>query len=128
MANPRSDDVTLDSDAILKQAAERIQLTGALGESRVRRLFDYLLVTSLAGQSPKEIAIAMDVFGKGADFDVGNDALVRVYIHKLRKALDEFYSSSNAEDGQIIHIPRGEYRLRLNSKPAPPPAPVDAPN
>ena len=80
--------------------------------------------TSLAGQSPKEIAIAMDVFGKGADFDVGNDALVRVYIHKLRKALDEFYSSSNAENDQIIHIPRGEYRLRLNPKPAPPPGPV----
>jgi hypothetical protein len=73
----------------------------------------------------------MDVFGKGAEFDVGNDALVRVYIHKLRKALDEFYSSSNAEDGQIIHIPRGEYRLRLNQKPAPTPAPpslIDAPN
>jgi hypothetical protein len=114
-----------DEDLALKQAAERIQLTGALGESRVRRLFDYLLATSLAGQSPKEIAIAMDVFGKGADFDVGNDALVRVYIHKLRKALDEFYSSSNAEAGQIIHIPRGEYRLRLNPRPAPT-GPVDA--
>jgi hypothetical protein len=59
----------------------------------------------------------MDVFGKGASFDVGNDALVRVYIHKLRKALDEFYSSSGNGDRAAIHIPRGEYRLRLNEAP-----------
>ena len=114
--------------ALLKQTAERVQLAGTLGESRVRRLFDYLLATSLAGQSPKEIAIAMDVFGKGADFDVGNDALVRVYIHKLRKALDEFYSSTGAKDELTIHIPRGEYRLRLNPKPAPPAEAVEAPD
>ena|ERR1700733_2056450 len=124
MSNPLSAAVTPDAHATLKQAAERIQLAGALGESRVRRLFDYLLATSLAGQSPKEIAIAMDVFGKAADFDVGNDALVRVYIHKLRKALDEFYSSSNAGGGEIIHIPRGEYRLRVNPRPMPPTEPV----
>src|ERR1700743_3838725 len=124
MANSHSDDAT--ADAALKHAAERIQRAGALGESRVRRLFDYLLATSLAGQSPKEIAIAMDVFGKGADFDVGNDALVRVYIHILRKALDEFYSSTGAKDELTIHIPRGEYRLRLNPKPAPPAEAVEA--
>src|ERR1700743_2481588 len=101
MANSHSDDAT--ADAALKHAAERIQRAGALGESRVRRLFDYLLATSLAGRSPKEIAIAMDVFGKGTDFDVGNDALVRVYIHKLRKALHEFHSTSADVNDQIIH-------------------------
>jgi hypothetical protein len=57
---------------------------------------------------------------------VGNDALVRVYIHKLRKALDEFYSSQNAEGGEVVHIPRGEYRLRINPKPIPPVVPVEA--
>jgi hypothetical protein len=100
----------------LRQEALRIQSSGALGEARVRRLFDYLLQTSLAGQSPKEIAIAMDVFGKSADFDAGNDALVRVYIHKLRKVLDEFYSSPDINGTAAIHIPRGEYRLKVSPK------------
>jgi hypothetical protein len=122
METPLSDAPSASDGATLKKEAERIQATGVLGQSRVRRLFDYLLSTSLAGQSPKEIAIAMDVFGKGADFDVGNDALVRVYIHKLRKALDEFYSSSVGGNSEIIHLPRGEYRLRINAKPEPPPA------
>jgi hypothetical protein len=113
--------------ASLRQAAERIQLSGALGESRVRRLFDYLLATSLAGHSPKEIAIAMDVFGKGPDFDVGNDALVRVYVHKLRKALHEFYSTSAQDNHQAIHIPRGEYRLRIDARPTDP-TPLEVPS
>jgi hypothetical protein len=105
--------------AVLRAEAERVQASGVLGEARLRQLFDYLVDSSLAGQSPKEIAIAIDVFGKGADFDVSQDALVRVYIHKLRKALDDFYASARGSaDGRSLRIPRGEYRLKL-SMPVP---------
>ena len=100
----------------LRQEAERIQASGVLGESRLRRLFDYLVENSLAGLSPKEIAIAIDVFGKTPDFDVGQDALVRVYIHKLRKALDEFYSA-RGELGSRLQLPRGDYRFQLTTPP-----------
>src|ERR1700723_2112331 len=92
-------------DAVLRQEVERIQQSGVLGEARLRRLFDYLAEKSLAGQSPKEIAIAVDVFGKNSDFDVSQDALVRVYIHKLRKALDEYYASSGNASSSELHIP-----------------------
>jgi hypothetical protein len=104
-----------DADA-LRQEVNRVQASGVLGEARLRRMFDYLAEKSLAGQSPKEIAIAMDVFGKSTDFDVSQDALVRVYIHKLRKALEEYYASSSIAGSTELHIPRGEYRLRLNAK------------
>jgi hypothetical protein len=103
--------MTHDSDLAVE--AERIQASGVLGEARVRRLFDYLVASSLAGQSPKEIAIAVDVFGKSADFDTGQDALVRVYIHKLRKALEEFYASHASAPAGTLSIPRGEYRLKF---------------
>jgi hypothetical protein len=82
----------------------------------LRRLFDYLVENSLAGQSPKEIAIAIDVFGKTSDFDAAQDALVRVYIHKLRKALDEFYSA-RGEPSARLQLPRGDYRLQLSTPP-----------
>jgi len=95
--------------------AARIRASGVLGEARVRRLFDYLVTSSLADQSPKEIAIAVDVFGKSADFDTGQDALVRVYIHKIRKALEEFYASHAGIEAGTLTIPRGEYRLRFMS-------------
>jgi hypothetical protein len=103
--------------------AERIKASGVLGEARVRRLFDYLVTSSLAGQSPKEIAIAVDVFGKSADFDTGQDALIRVYIHKLRKALEEFYASHPRAAAGTLGIPRGEYRLRFTAGTATPDAP-----
>jgi hypothetical protein len=106
-----------DAEA-LRLEVNRVQASGVLGEARLRRMFDYLAARSLAGQSPKEIAIAMDVFGKSSDFDVSQDALVRVYIHKLRKALDEYYAWSSNAGSTELHIPRGEYRLRVSAKAA----------
>jgi hypothetical protein len=100
----------------LRLEVSRVQTSGVLGEARLRRMFDYLAETSLAGQSPKEMAIAVDVFGKNSDFDVSQDALVRVYIHKLRKALDEYYASTGNAGSTELHIPRGEYRLRVSAK------------
>jgi len=108
-----------DDADVLRSEVNRVQLSGVLGEARLRRMFDYLAEKSLAGQSPKEIAIAMDVFGKSPDFDVSQDALVRVYIHKLRKALDEYYASSSDAGNAELHIPRGEYRLRVSAKARP---------
>jgi hypothetical protein len=109
--------ISPDEDAhALRLEVNRVQASGVLGEARLRRMFDYLAERSLAGQSPKEIAIAMDVFGKSSDFDVSQDALVRVYIHKLRKALDEYYGSTSSAGSRELHIPRGEYRLRVSAK------------
>ena len=49
-----------DADA-LRLEVNHVQVSGVLGEARLRRMFDYLAEKSLAGQSPKEIAIAIDV-------------------------------------------------------------------
>jgi hypothetical protein len=99
----------------LQVEVDRVRASGALGEARLLNLFNYLADKTRAGQSPKEIAIAMDVFGKASDFDVSQDALVRVYIHKLRKVLNSFYASA-AEPWAVLDIPRGEYRLRVRIK------------
>jgi hypothetical protein len=104
----------MQEESDLGTEAERIKASGVLGEARLRRLFDYLATNSLAGQAPKEIAIAVDVFGKSGDFDTGQDALVRVYIHKLRKALEQFYASHASAPAGMLTIPRGEYRLKFS--------------
>jgi hypothetical protein len=115
----------MDENATLREAAARIQKSGVLGEAKLRRLFDYLVSCSTAGQSPKEIAIAVDVFGRDASFDVSQDSLVRVYIHKLRRTLDEFYADAGDDGTGMLQIPRGEYRLRLRQgTSAPPPQPA----
>ncbi len=100
----------VDPNTELQDEAARIRASGVLGDTRLLQLFDYLVENSLAGRAPKEIAIAMGVFGKDARFDVSQDALVRVYIHKLRRVLADFYKDRGGQ-GTILHIPRGEYRL-----------------
>jgi hypothetical protein len=106
----------MNDDEALRAEARRLQTSGVLGEAKLRRLFDYLVTCSLAGQAPKEIAIAVDVFGRDASFDVSQDALVRVYIHKLRRTLEEFYAAAGDQGAGMLQIPRGEYRLKLRSR------------
>jgi hypothetical protein len=95
----------------LSALAERLKAGGSLGRSDLmNRLFDFLLTQSLAGRSPKEFEVAQEVFGKDTEFDMAQDASVRVYIHRLRKKLDEVYV--HARDERLT-IPRGEYRLAV---------------
>jgi hypothetical protein len=103
----------LDTDQ-LHAHAERIRASGVLGRSRLtRRLFDFLLDCSLTGKAPKEIEVAIDVFDKDARFDVSQDAMVRVYVHKLRRKLEEFYSGPGRADALRLVIPKGAYRFAL---------------
>jgi len=98
----------------LQRQAEQFRASGLLGKpGALSRLFDFLLSRSLTGEVPKEIEIALHVFGKGADFDVAQDSVVRVYVHKLRRRLDEFAARSLTPHDSRITIPKGEYRLVL---------------
>ncbi len=109
----------------LQAHAERIRASGMLGRSELLlRLFNFFVECSLAGRVPKEIEVALDVFGKRADFDVAQDAVVRVYIHKLRRKLDEYYAGPGKDAVERLIIPKGEYRFALRSHAEPMPAGV----
>lgn len=96
----------------LAAAAEQFRASGLLGKpGSLSRLFDFLLARTLEGNAPKEIEIALEVFGKSPSFDVSQDAVVRVYVHKLRRRLDDFYSRPNAPALGRLTIPKGEYRI-----------------
>ena len=103
------------SDELVAEAA-RLRASGALGKpGPLSRLFEFLLGRS-GGSAPKEIEIAVAVFNKRSDFDIGQDALVRVYVHKLRRRLEEYYLRNPGE--RRIGIPKGEYRLVVGGVPA----------
>ena len=96
----------------LKAEAEQFRASGSLGKpGSLSRLFDFLLARTLAGDAPKEIEIALEVFGKSPTFDVSQDAVVRVYVHKLRRRLDEFHTKTGGASRGRLTIPKGEYRL-----------------
>lgn len=96
----------------LEQHAERIRASGLLGRSELMlRLFNFFVDCARTQRVPKEVEVGLDVFGKQADFDVAQDAVVRVYIHKLRRKMDEYYAGPGKEDVVRLMIPKGEYRF-----------------
>jgi len=78
-----------------------------------RTLLTYLLKCSIAGINPKEITIASEVFKKGQHFNPGDDPLVRVHVHNLRKKLDEYYQEEGKTDRYQLQIPKGQYNVHI---------------
>jgi hypothetical protein len=99
---------------LIREQAQKIERSGALGRSRsYTRLLEFLVECSAKGRTPKELEIAMEVFGKGADFDPSQDSMVRVYAHNLRQKLDHYYATDGATEKQQLALARGEYRVSL---------------
>jgi hypothetical protein len=106
-----------ETDPGFASEVARVRASGAFGESgRLRELFDFLAARGLASQPASQAEIAEEVFGQ-VDSD-GDDATVRVYVHRLRKRLEQFYESDEAAtpDGRLI-IPAGTYALRFAAAP-----------
>ncbi len=96
----------------LRALIANIEHSGAMGRSKLYiELLQYLCESYIEGTIPKEIVIAIDVMGKDAEFDVKNDSLVRVYMHKLRHKLDVYYRDQGQSDQYRLTIPKGQYTL-----------------
>ncbi|MEI7932750.1 MAG: helix-turn-helix domain-containing protein [Alphaproteobacteria bacterium] len=96
----------------LRAEIDRFRENGGLGPTTpLRRLFDFLAEWSLAQKPVAEIDIAIEVFRRSGS-DPG-DASVRVYVHRLRKKLDDYYNGLGPETPTRLTIPRGEYRLAV---------------
>lgn len=90
--------------------AQRLRESKALGRSsQLLDLFDFLVERSLQNAPPKEVEIALAVFGRST-VDAPEDSSVRVYVYRLRKKLQEFYASEPGVAGRLV-IPKGEYRI-----------------
>lgn len=95
-----------------------VRASGVLGRpGRLSRLFDYLAGRAEQAISPKESEIAHHVFVQQGDHVAADDAVVRVYMHRLRKKLDALYDRDGLTRPQYLRIPRGEYRLVLTNRP-----------
>jgi hypothetical protein len=117
--------------------AERSELEAVLSSGVfarspiVAQMLKYICETHFRGQSHdiKEYNIAVEAFGRPADFDQTRDSIVRVEAHRLRKRLQEFYNGTGAAHEIHIVIPPGSYvpRFIRRAEPAAPVADVQAP-
>ena len=70
----------------------------------------YIVERTLLGTPPKELEIAVEVLGRGADYDPDKDATVRVEASRLRYRLREYNDTVGKDDPVYINIPKGAYR------------------
>jgi hypothetical protein len=99
---------------LLREQANKIVQSGTLGRSRSYvRLLEFLVDCAVNGRTPKELEIAMEAFGRGADFDPSQDSMVRVYAHNLRQKLEHYYATAGRGERTQLTLARGEYRVSL---------------
>lgn len=103
----------MDVTYLFEREVTRLRATGVPGASgRLRDLFDWLAERGPDADSATQDVIAREVFGQ--DSAEADDATVRVYVHRLRKKLEEFYTAHGAgEGGAEVALPSGIYALRL---------------
>jgi hypothetical protein len=99
-------------DQAIRAALDELLRWPELARSpQLARLLRYVVEAKLAGneQAIKAYAIAVDVFGRPADFDPQSDPIVRVQARRLRALLDRFSLSSAAHGPIRIRLPVGRY-------------------
>lgn len=102
---------------------DAVLASGYLGKSaRQHTLLKYLLTEEDEGRGRQLTArsIAINVLGRGDDFDSNTDSIVRVAMHKLRKKLNDFNQHSH---DYTITIPKASYRASITSHIEPAPEP-----
>jgi hypothetical protein len=102
-----------DLEGMFAEEVARIRGIGAMGASgRVFDLFEYLVARGATARAATQADLADFVFGQNEV--MADDATVRVYIHRLRKRLDDFYSThGTGKDGVRLTLPPGSYAMRL---------------
>jgi TolB-like protein len=89
---------------------DRILSSTVFSTARRSRMFlHYVVERSLANSAPKEFEVAVEVLGRGADYDPDIDATVRVEASRLRHRLREYYDTAGKTDPILIEIPKGGY-------------------
>ncbi len=102
-------------------AVHRLFESAAFGESeRQRDLLRYLVSEEIEGRGEqiKAFSVAVDVFGRSADFDPQTDSIVRVETGRLRKSLALYYATVGRDDPVEITIPKGGYRPTISRRGA----------
>ena len=82
---------------------------------RLSAFLKFIVERTLAGEgdSLKEHVIAIELYGKGVDFNTSADSIVRVDARRLRDHLREYYAAA-AGNGIVISVRKGSYTPAFN--------------
>jgi adenylate cyclase len=85
---------------------------------KMRAFLRFVVEETLAGHKHriKGYTIATQVFGRGTDFDAGQDPIVSIQAGRLRRALERYYLVAGGRDPVHIDIPKGRYVPRFTAQ------------
>ena len=112
---------------VVRAELERILASAAFrGSRRCQEFLSYIVCRALEGRSDllKERTVGVEVFGRQADYDTGDDSIVRVKANEVRKRLAQYYQEAGPTSPVHIELPAGSYVPEFRwpaSEPVPPP-------
>lgn len=99
----------------------------------LRRLLAFLAEKTSTGEAwhLKEYTVAIDGLGKPPSYDPRHNSTVRIQVARLRQKLAEYYRNDGKHDPVVIDVPKGQFGLTCQPRPALPeslgPVPVSPP-
>jgi hypothetical protein len=81
------------------------------GSDRSREFLIVIVEKALAGQFDdlKERVLGVELFGRDASYDTGEDAIVRVTASDVRRRLARYYTEFGSKSGLRLELPVGSY-------------------
>lgn len=111
----------MEPSSIRAAAARAAASPEFAGVPRLQRFLSFVVETSLDGRAAeiKETLVAVEVYGRPADYSPQNDATVRVEAGRLRARLQRYYEGSGREAAIEIRLPLGTYAPVFRQRPLP---------
>jgi hypothetical protein len=109
-------DVTAPASEVLEHLETVLRSPAFAPSKRCQQFLRFVVLETLEGRrdSLKERTIAQGVFGKGDRFEPGEDSLVRVKAHEVRRRLADYYLGA-PKSAFRIDLPLGGYVPRIQS-------------
>ena len=104
-------DQTVSSDARHELVARILASEQFSRAPRLQRFLTYIVDCYFHNRLGEitEQQIGVHVFDKSADYNPGDDNVVRSYARTLRKRLEDYFAKEGAEEPWIVEVPRGGY-------------------
>lgn len=77
----------------------------------LRDLLNYLFKAHQDKEKVKAINIAIDLLQRKGELKENDETVARVYVHKLRSKLVDYYQKEGPKEKIILEIPKGKYEL-----------------
>ena len=103
--------VEWDDQAVRRELDLVLGSEGFARNQRLSRFLRFVVERRLEGRDPelKESVIAVEIFGRSADYNPRRDPIVRTEATRLRARLSQYYVSEGKDDALIIELPKGGY-------------------